>query len=415
VNRSLRIDPDRLWAHLMAMAEVGATPAGGSNRQALSDEDAAGRDLFVRWAEEAGCSLSLDAVGNLFARREGIEPDMAPILLGSHLDTQPTGGRFDGVYGVLAGLEVIETLQDRSVRTTAPIEVAVWTNEEGSRFPVSMMGSAVWAGALGLEEARNLVDVDGISVGSELDRLGWVGDRALGRPLSGYLELHIEQGPILERSGSDIGVVTGVQGFRWFTVELTGFPAHAGPTPMDDRRDPVRPLAGILDGLYRIVADHGPWARATPAQFNSEPISPNTVPARIRFSVDLRHPEATVLDAMDVEFRRLVAGAADAHGCGWAVSVDNDSPPVTFDDLCVEAVTAAAGRSGHSHERIVSGAGHDACYLAGRVPTAMVFVPCRDGLSHNESESIQPAQAAAGADVLLGATLDLAGGLDDGD
>ncbi len=392
----------------MAMAEVGATAAGGSNRQALSDDDADGRGLFLSWAEARGFSVSTDAVGNLFVRREGTDPDAAPVVLGSHLDTQPTGGRFDGVYGVLGGFEVLETIDDHGVSTTAPVEVAVWTNEEGSRFPLSMMGSAVWAGAVDLDVARALVDVDGITVGADLDRLGWAGDLPLGRTLAGYLELHIEQGPVLEASGSEIGVVTGVQGFRWLTVTITGDPVHAGPTPMDARHDPARPLAEVLDGLYRITAEQGPWARATPAQFRSEPVSPNTVPSTIRFSVDIRHPDADVLNGMDRAFRDLLATSADRYGCQWEISVDNDSPPVVFDPGCVEAVEASAAATGRAHERIVSGAGHDACYVAGLVPAAMVFVPCRDGLSHNESESIQPAQAEVGAEVLLHAALALA-------
>jgi len=407
-----QVNADRLWSRLMGMAEVCATSAGGSNRQALSDDDKAGRDLFVSWAQEAGCTIALDPIGNLFARRPGNDPSALPIVLGSHLDTQPTGGRFDGVYGVLAGLEVIETLNDHSLRTRAPIEVAVWTNEEGSRFPVSMMGSAVWAGIMDLGEARALTDESGISVGEELDRLRWVGELGLGRPIEAYLELHIEQGPILEQSGSTIGVVTAVQGFRWFTVTLTGSPAHAGPTPMDQRHDPARPLAEILSGLYEIAAARTPWARATPAQFASKPVSPNTVPAQITFSVDIRHPDAEELNAMDAALRSLVAETATAHGCQWAIEIDNDSPPVVFDERCVRAVADAAEDGGHRHERIISGAGHDACWVAQRAPTSMIFIPCRDGLSHNEKESIESHQAVNGANVLLGATLNLAGNSD---
>ena len=257
-------NPERLWSRLMDMAEVGATPAGGSNRQALSDDDKAGRDLFIGWAEGAGCSIELDGVGNLFARRPGADPDALPVVLGSHLDTQPTGGRFDGVYGVLGGLEVVEALNDHAVETRAPVEVAVWTNEEGSRFPVSMMGSAVWAGVLPPDAVRAITDRSGTTVGDELDRLGWAGTAAFGKPLGAYLELHIEQGPILEASGSSIGVVTGVQGIRWFRVTIEGFPAHAGTTPMDRRHDPARPLATILSGLYEVAAAYAPAGAADP-------------------------------------------------------------------------------------------------------------------------------------------------------
>ena len=402
-------DSNRLWSRLMDMAAVAATPAGGSNRQALSDDDKAGRELFIGWAERAGCSIELDGVGNLFARRPGADPDASPVVLGSHLDTQPTGGRFDGVYGVLGGLEVIEALNDHEIQTRAPVEVAVWTNEEGSRFAVSMMGSAVWAGVLALDKVRAITDHSGISVGAELDRLGWAGNAAFGKPLRAYLELHIEQGPILEASGSSIGVVTGVQGIRWFTVTLEGFPTHAGTTPMDRRRDPARPLAAVLSGLYEMAAGHSPEVRVTPAQFRSEPVSPNTVPAHIAFTIDVRHPDAAVLDEMDAGLRDLAARAGAEHGCQQRVEVINDCAPVVFDDECVQAVESAAQRCGYSYERIGSGAGHDACHVALKAPAGMIFVPCQDGLSHNEAESIEPAAAGRGAEVLFHAALDLAG------
>ena len=402
-------NPERLWSRLMDMAEVGATPAGGSNRQALSDDDRAGRDLFIGWVEQAGCSIELDGVGNLFARRPGAGCDAPPIVLGSHLDTQPTGGRFDGVYGVLAGLEVVEALNDHAVQTRAPVEVAVWTNEEGSRFPVSMMGSAVWAGVLPLDDVRAVTDRSGISVGAELERLGWAGSAAFGKPLGAYLELHIEQGPVLEASGSSIGVVTGVQGIRWFRVTIEGFPAHAGTTPMDRRKDPARSLAAALRGLYEMAAAHAPQVRLTPAMLASEPVSSNTVPAHITFTIDLRHPDAGVLESLDAGLRTLVAGAAEAHGCGHRIEVINDCAPVVFDPRCVDAVESAAQRCGFAYERIGSGAGHDACHVALRAPTGMIFVPCQDGLSHNEAESIEPDAAGRGAEVLLHAALDLAG------
>ena len=402
-------NPERLWSRLMDMAEVGATQAGGSNRQALSDDDKAGRDLFIGWADEAGCSIELDGVGNLFARRPGADPDALPVVLGSHLDTQPTGGRFDGVYGVLGGLEVVEALNDHAVETRASVEVAVWTNEEGSRFPVSMMGSAVWAGVLPLDEVRAITDRSGTTVGDELDRLGWAGTAAFGKPLGAYLELHIEQGPILEASGSSIGVVTGVQGIRWFRVTIEGFPAHAGTTPMDRRRDPARPLAAVLGGLYEVAAAHAPQVRLTPAMFASEPVSSNTVPAHITFTVDMRHPDAAVLESLDSSLRSLVARAAESHGCGHWIEVINNCAPVVFDDECVRAVESAAQRCGFAYERIGSGAGHDACHVALKAPAGMIFVPCEDGLSHNEAESIEPDAAGRGAEVLLHAALDLAG------
>ena len=406
---TMRVDGDRLWRRLMAMAEVGATANGGSNRQALSDDDAAGRALFRDWAEAAGCSIETDEIGNLFVRRPGAGPDLEPVLIGSHLDTQPTGGRFDGVYGVLGGLEVIERLNDLDVITDRPIEVAVWTNEEGSRFQYSMMGSAVWAGRLALERALALTDVDGVTVASELDRLGWRGLRRF-RPgqYRASFELHIEQGPILEAEDLQIGVVTGVQGLRWFTIELEGFPAHAGPTPMAGRRDPARAIGQIVTGVYARVAEQGPWARATFAQFHSEPVSPNTVPALLRCTLDLRHPEATVLDGLESAMRSIVADVAAATGVEPTVVKQNDSPPVTFDAACVAAVDDATRELGLTATRMVSGAGHDACYVAEHCPTSMIFVPCDDGLSHNEAENISPEQAERGASVLLGAVLRMA-------
>ena len=402
-------DSERLWSRLMDMAEVGATPAGGSNRQALSDDDKAGRDLFLGWAEGAGCSIELDGVGNLFARRPGTDPDAHRWCSAAISTPSPTGGRFDGVYGVLGGLEVVETLHDHAVQTRAPVDVAVWTNEEGSRFPVSMMGSSVWAGVLPLDEVRAITDRSGISVGDELDRLGWAGTAAFGKPLRAYLELHIEQGPILEASGSSIGVVTGVQGIRWFRVTIEGFPAHAGTTPMDRRRDPSRSLAVALSGLHEMAAAHAPQVRLTPAMFASEPVSPNTVPDHITFTIDMRHPDAGMLESLDAELRSLVATAAETHNCGHRVEVINDCAPVTFDDECVKAVESAAQRCGFAYERIGSGAGHDACHVALKAPTGMIFVPCEDGLSHNEAESIEPEAAGRGAEVLLHAALDLAG------
>ncbi len=399
-----RVDGDRLWQRLMAMAEVAPTSNGGSNRQALSDDDAAGRALFLGWATAAGCTHELDEVGNLFVRRAGRQPDAAPVLVGSHLDTQPTGGRFDGVYGVLGGLEVIERLNDLDVVTDRPIDLVVWTNEEGSRFPYSMMGSGVWAGRMALSTARDLVDIDGITVGQELDRLGWSGPRAAEpTPIAAAYELHIEQGPILESEQLEVGVVTGVQGLRWFTIELHGFPAHAGPTPMVGRKDPARALPVIIDRVYEMVDGHAPWGRGTFAQFRSEPVSPNTIPERLRCSLDLRHPDGDTLEAMEAQMRRIVDEAAAAADITATVRRENDSPPVAFDPACIAAVTDSVVELGCSHHEMVSGAGHDACYVALHAPTSMIFIPCDDGLSHNEAENITPEQAERGASVLLGA------------
>lgn len=394
----------------MEMAEVGATANGGSNRQALSDDDAAGRALFLHWVEAAGCTAETDRIGNLWVRRPGSDPDAEPILLGSHLDTQPTGGRFDGVYGVLGGLEVIERLNDLDVATRHPIDLVVWTNEEGSRFQYSMMGSAVWAQKMELEGALALADVDGITVAAELERLGWAGARpAAPSGAAAAFELHIEQGPILEDEGVEIGVVTGVQGLRWYTIELGGFPAHAGPTPMVGRRDPARAIAGIVGDVYRSVEAKGEWARATFAQFRSLPVSPNTIPETLTCTLDLRHPDGDVLEAMESEMRAIVTSRADAIGVTSEVTLGNDSPPVHFDDGLVERIERASAAIGVTHRRMISGAGHDACYVARHHPTAMIFVPCQDGLSHNEAEAITADQAATGASVLLGAVRAVAG------
>jgi len=405
-----RVNGDRLWSRLMEMAKIGPGVAGGSNRQALSDEDKAGRDLFMSWASNAGCTFEFDEIGNLFATRPGTNPDMAPVMTGSHLDTQPTGGRFDGVYGVLGGLEVIETLNDLGVTTEAPLEIVVWTNEEGSRFQPSMMGSAVWGGALPLEQALKHEDFDGKTVGEELSRLGWDGELAARpRPYTAAFELHIEQGPILEADQVDIGIVTAVQGFRWYTIELGGHPAHAGPTPMEVRKDPARALGDILDGVYKLAAEHAPWARATFAQFRSEPISPNTIPEKITFSLDMRNPDGDTLLAMDAAMRDIVAAQVERHGVTTAIHVDTDSPPVKFHDDCIAAVESSVEALGFSHQRMVSGAGHDACYVAAHYPTSMIFVPCDEGLSHNEAENISIDQAEQGASVLLGAVRHMAG------
>lgn len=409
-NQQGRVDSDRLWSRLMAMAEIGATDAGGSNRQALSDEDAAGRELFEGWAREAGCTTSMDRIGNLFIRRDGTDPDAPVVMTGSHLDTQPTGGRFDGVYGVLAGLEVIERLNDLDVQTRCPIEVVVWTNEEGSRFPRSMMGSGVWAGVSSLEQTLELTDLAGISVGDELQRLGWVGERpAEPRELTGYIELHIEQGPILEAEQVEIGVVTAVQGLRWYDLTLHGFPAHAGPTPMTVRKDPAKAMAQIITEVYKTAEELGPWARSTFALFHSEPSSPNTIPETLRCTLDMRHPDRDTLDEMERRMRAAVAAACEATGVTADIELGNDSPPVTFDDSCIDAVQQSATELGLSNLRMVSGAGHDACYVAKHAPTAMIFVPCEDGLSHNEAEAITQDQAEHGASVLFGALRQLAG------
>jgi N-carbamoyl-L-amino-acid hydrolase len=408
---SLRVNGDRLWSRLMDMAEIGATPHGGCNRQALTDGDMTGRALLARWAQAAGCRTRVDAIGNLFIRRPGRDDSLPVVMTGSHLDTQPTGGKFDGVYGVLAGLEVIESLNDHHIVTAHPIEVCVWCNEEGSRFPMAMMGSAVWSGRLPLETAYGLTDRAGISVRHELQRAGVATDAPLARQaVKASLEVHIEQGPVLEQKAKTIGVVTGVQHMSRHEVVVEGQEAHAGPTPMDMRRDPIRVLADVLPALYAAAAQRGRDARLTFGFIETLPGSPNTVPGRLRFTVDIRHPDAQQYGALREEMNRLVRAALERHALVGEICCVWEAPGVSFDAACIAAVRSATAALGFDSLEMVSGAGHDSCNVCAVAPTAMVFVPCAGGLSHNEAESAQPADLAAGANVLLHAMLELAAG-----
>jgi|SRR5579871_4630535 len=404
-----RVDGERLWSRLMAMAQIGATPKGGCNRQALTDGDLAGRELFARWARAAGCTVRVDAIGNLFAHRRGRAASSPAVLIGSHLDTQPTGGKFDGVYGVLGGLEVLETLNDRGLETERPLELAVWCNEEGCRFPAAMMGSAVWAGRMPLEAAYALTDRSGASVRGELERLGIDLKAPLERqPLAAALELHIEQGPVLEQRAKRIGIITGVQHMSRHEVTVLGQEAHAGPTPMEMRRDPIRVLADLLPRLYALTAAHGPQAKFTVGIIETFPGSPNTVPGRLRFTVDLRHPDLESYRALRAEAEREVAAALARHRLEGGIECVWQAPGVVFDAGCIAAVRDAAAALELDALEMVSGAGHDSVNVAAVAPTAMIFVPCAQGLSHNEAESASPADVENGANVLLNAVLKLA-------
>jgi N-carbamoyl-L-amino-acid hydrolase len=405
----LRVNGDRLWTRLMQMAEIGATPHGGCNRQALTDADMAGRSLLIRWAQAAGCHVRVDAVGNLFIRRAGRDEALPVVMTGSHLDTQPTGGKFDGVYGVLAGLEVIESLNDHGSTTVHPIELSVWCNEEGSRFPMAMMGSAVWSGRLPLETAYGLTDRAGISVRDELQRAGVTTDVPLLRQaVKASFEVHIEQGPVLEQKAKTIGIVTGVQHMSRHEVIVEGQEAHAGPTPMDMRRDPIRVLADLLPALYAVAERRGRDARITFGFIETLPGSPNTVPGRLRFTVDIRHPETQQYGILREELNRLVRGALERHALTGDIRCVWEAPGVSFDPMCVEAVRSATAMLGFDALEMVSGAGHDSCNVSAVVPTAMIFVPCAGGLSHNEAESALPRDLEAGANVLLHAMYSLA-------
>ena len=409
--RNLEVNGGRLWQSLMELAEIGATPAGGVCRLALTDVDKAGRDLFVAWCERAGCEVRVDQVGNIFARRDGTDPSRAPVMTGSHLDTQPTGGKFDGAYGVLAGLELIRTLNDYGIETQAPVEIVAWTNEEGSRFAPAMMASGVYGGAFSTEEVLDKTDQDGLRFGDELERIGYAGEHPVGFNQPGaYFEAHIEQGPILEAEEKTVGVVTDAQGQRWYEIEVTGFEAHAGPTPMPSRQDALVGASRMVDLVNRIGFDFAPNACATVGWMDVQPNSRNTIPGKVRFSVDFRHPDETTLRAMH---ERLIA-ECETIAQASQVSVDIEQiwhfPATPFDTGLVNAVRLAAEHGGYPHRDIVSGAGHDACYVARVAPTAMIFVPCEGGVSHNEIENAAPEDLTAGTQVLLDAVLATAGG-----
>jgi beta-ureidopropionase / N-carbamoyl-L-amino-acid hydrolase len=407
--KNLKVDGDRLWDSLMEMAKIGPGVAGGNCRLALSDFDREGRDLFVRWCQEAGCSITVDRMGNIFARRPGTDPSLPPVTTGSHLDTQPTGGKFDGVFGVLAGLEVIRTLNDNGIETAAPIEVAVWTNEEGSRFAPAMVASGVFAGVFDLDYGHSRADVDGKTIGEELKRIGYLGDETPGdHPIRAFFEAHIEQGPILEAEKKTIGVVTGAQGQRWFEVTLTGSESHAGTTPMNRRRDALVAAAKLIATVNEIALAHPPHAVSTVGMMQVSPNSRNTIPGSVFLTVDLRHPEDETLSKMEAELRQACAAICGPARIDADVEMIWYSPPIVFDKDCVGAVKQAASTAGYENMEIVSGAGHDACYVSRVAPTAMIFVPCEEGVSHNEAESATPEDLAAGCNVLLYAMLERA-------
>ena len=409
-TRNLAIDGDRLWASIMAVAEIGATAKGGSRRLALTDLDRAARDLFVGWCRAAGCTVTVDRMGNIFARRPGRDDSLDPVVTGSHLDTQPTGGRFDGVYGVLAGLELVRTLNDLGIATERPVEVVCWTNEEGSRFAPSMVASGVFAGKFALEDALAKTDSEGLTIGGELERIGYAGAAPVGgRKLHAYFEAHIEQGPILEAGGETIGIVTGGQGQRWYELVLTGVESHAGPTPMDRRRDALLGAARVVELVNRIGLGHAPLACATVGMLENYPNSRNVIPGRVFLTVDLRHPDDELLSAMDAELRDGSAAIAAGIGLDAVLEEVLYSPPVAFDAACVGAVRQSAAARGLVAREIVSGAGHDACNIAAVAPAAMIFIPCIGGISHNEIEDAKPEWVSAGAQVLLDAVLDFAG------
>jgi beta-ureidopropionase / N-carbamoyl-L-amino-acid hydrolase len=406
-SANLQINPQRLWDTLMESAQFGATPKGGIKRLALSDEDKHVRDWFKAQCEALGCTVTVDAVGNLFARRPGRDAARAPICMGSHLDTQPTGGKFDGVLGVLAGLEVLRTLHELDYETHAPLELVNWTNEEGSRFAPAMLASGVFAGLFTPDQAWSIEDRDGKRFGDELERIGYRGPAAAGgHRLGAMFELHIEQGPILESEGRMIGIVTGVQGIRWYDVTVIGQDAHTGTTPMGLRRNALLGAALMIETIDQIARDYAPLAVGTVGLIENRPNSRNVIPGEVFFSVDFRHPEEAVLDAMERDFRAALARVLDRLRLDFTVARILESPAVQFDPELIDSVRRGAQKAGYLARDMVSGAGHDAAYIARVAPTTMIFVPCAGGISHNEAEFCSKDACAAGAQVLLEAVLD---------
>lgn len=408
-GENLRINPDRLWDSLMEMAKIGPGIAGGNNRQTLTDADGEGRHLFKRWCDAAGLVTGVDKMGTMFARREGTDPDALPVHIGSHLDTQPTGGKYDGVLGVLGGLEVIRTLNDLGLKTKHPIVVTNWTNEEGARFAPAMLASGVFAGVHTLDYAYARRDADGKTFGDELKRIGWLGDEEVGaRKMLAYFEYHIEQGPILEAENKQIGVVTHGQGLWWLEFTLTGKEAHTGSTPMKMRVNAGLAMARIFEMVQKVAMDNQPGAVGGVGQVKFSPNSRNVLPGTVVFTVDVRSPEQAKVDRMRATVEAEAARIAKELGVGCSVEVVGHFDPVTFDPTLVARVRAAAEKLGLSHMNVISGAGHDACWTARVAPSTMIMCPCVDGLSHNEAEDISREWAAAGCDVLFHAVAETA-------
>ncbi|MFD2367697.1 Zn-dependent hydrolase [Pseudoduganella sp. GCM10020061] len=405
----LRINGERLWSSLMELAQIGATPKGGVKRLTLTDLDRQGRDLVTGWAREAGMSITVDQIGNVFMRREGSNPSLPPVMTGSHIDTQPTGGKFDGNYGVLAGIEVVRTLNDLRIRTEAPIEVAFWTNEEGSRFVPVMMGSGVFCGAFTLEHAYSAKDVEGKSVREELERIGYLGDQVPGQhPIGAYFETHIEQGPVLEDEGKVIGVVPAVMGLSWYDCTVSGMEAHAGPTPMHLRRDALQVATRIMQEVVAIANRYPPYGRGTVGMVQVFPNSRNVIPGQVKFSIDLRNVNDELLNRMHEDMLAFIDRTRGESGLGIDIERVSYYPPCPFHPDCVDAVRKATEKLGYSTMDVVSGAGHDAIYAARVAPAGMIFVPCKDGISHNEIEDAKPEHLEAGCNVLLHAMLERA-------
>ncbi len=409
-GENLKINGDRLWDSLMDMAKIGPGIAGGNNRQTVTDEDSEGRHLFQKWCEDAGLTMGVDQMGTMFARREGTDPNALPVYVGSHLDTQPTGGKYDGILGVLGGLEIIRTLNDLDIKTKHPIVVTNWTNEEGTRYAPAMLASGVFAGMHTQDWAYDLTDAEGKKFGDELERIGWKGDEVVGaRKMHAFFELHIEQGPILEAEGKDIGVVTHGQGLSWVEVTVIGKDSHTGSTPMPMRKNAGLGMARMLELVDKIAWSHAPDAVGAAGHIDVFPNSRNVIPGKVVFTVDFRSPNLATITDMETRFDTGARQIAADMGLEITLEKVGGFDPVTFDETCVTAVRNAAERLGYSHRDLISGAGHDACWINRTAPTAMVMCPCVDGLSHNEAEEISKEWATAGADVLMHAVVETAG------
>ena len=408
-GENLRINSDRLWETLMEMAKIGPGIAGGNNRQTVTDEDGEGRHLFRKWCEEASLTMGVDQMGTMFMRREGTDPDALPVYVGSHLDTQPTGGKYDGVLGVLAGLEIVRTLNDLDIKTKHPIVVTNWTNEEGTRYAPAMLASGVFADMHKQDWAYELEDADGKKFGDELERIGWKGEETVGeRKMHAFFELHIEQGPILEDEGKDIGVVTHGQGLSWTQITVTGKDSHTGSTPMPMRKNAGLGMARILDLVDKIAWSHAPDAVGAAGHIDVFPNSRNVIPGKVVFTVDFRSPNLATIKDMEKQLAEGAKKICDDMGLEIEMETVGGFDPVTFDEGCVSAVRNAAERLGYSHRNLISGAGHDACWINRVAPTSMVMCPCVDGLSHNEAEDISQEWARAGTDVLFHAVVETA-------
>jgi len=409
IGENLKINGARLWDSLMEMAKIGPGIAGGNNRQTVTDEDGEGRALFQQWCEAAGCTMGLDQMGNMFAHRAGTDPDALPVYVGSHLDTQPTGGKYDGVLGVLSGLEIIRTLNDLDIKTKHPIVVTNFTNEEGTRYAPAMLSSGVFAGLHTQDWAYDRVDAEGKKFGDELKRIGWRGDEETGaRKMHAFFELHIEQGPILEAEGKEIGVVTHGQGLSWTQITIHGKDSHTGSTPMPMRKNAGLAMSRILCKVEEIAMNHSPHAVGAAGHIDIYPNSRNVIPGKAVFTVDFRSPDLAVIEDMEARLRVETKAICDKMGMEFEIEKVGGFDPVAFDETCVNAVRTAAEKLGYSHMNLISGAGHDACWINRVAPTAMIMCPCVDGLSHNEAEEISPEWAAAGTDVLLHAVLETA-------